>query len=242
MFAIVLFLIIHHFSAMFIQTFFQHRYASHQQFTMSKFWERFFFVFAWISQGASYVSASTYAQMHRMHHAYSDTEKDVHSPKNDPSIWKIFMKTKYWYLGIYFGKIEVDERFKHNLPEWKSFDSFAHGMPSKITWGILYICFYFYFAPSLWLLLLLPFHIFIAPIHGMIINWFAHKVGYRNHKTKDTSTNMLPIEILSLGEGLHNNHHYSPMRANFAQKWFEFDPTYAAIWVMDKLNIIQLKK
>lgn len=242
MLPIILFLIIHHFSSLFVQTFFQHRYAAHQQFTMSKFWERFFFVITWITQGSSYLSASTYGRMHRMHHTYVDTEKDVHSPKNDGTILKMMIKTKDYYMGIYSGKFKVEDRFLGDLPEWKSFDTFAHGMVSRTAWGVLYILFYIYFAPSLWFLFLIPIHLLMGPIHGVIINWFSHKIGYRNHDSNDTSTNLFPVEVLMLGEGLHNNHHHSASRANFAQKWFEIDPTYISIWVMDKLNIIQLNK
>jgi stearoyl-CoA desaturase (delta-9 desaturase) len=67
--------------ALFSQSFFDHRYASHRAFTMSKFWERFFYVFAYITQGSSYLSPHAYGILHRMHHAYTDTEKDPHSPK-----------------------------------------------------------------------------------------------------------------------------------------------------------------
>lgn len=242
MLTIVLFLIIHHFTSLFVQTFFQHRYAAHQLFTMSKGWEKFFFVLTWITQGSSYLSPSTYGRMHRMHHAFADTEKDVHSPKNDPTILKMMLKTKYWYMGIFRGEIIVEDRFLGNLPEWRSFDVFAHGMRSRIVWGFLYLLFYLYFAPSYWLLFLLPIHFFMGPIHGVVINWFSHKFGYRNHKTQDTSTNLFPVEILMMGEGLHNNHHHSATNPNFAQKWFEIDPTYLSMWFMDKLNIIQLKK
>jgi len=31
-----------------------------------------------------------------------------------------------------------------------------------------------------------------------------------------------------------------PMRVNFAAKWWEFDPTYPVIVVLDKLRIIRL--
>jgi stearoyl-CoA desaturase (delta-9 desaturase) len=82
----------------------------------------------------------------------------------------------------------------------------------------------------------------MSPIHGAIINWFAHKIGYRNHKVADTSTNIFPIEIMMLGEGLHNNHHKMGTRANFAQKWFEFDPSYMVILILHGLHIIRLKK
>jgi stearoyl-CoA desaturase (delta-9 desaturase) len=177
-----------------------------------------------------------------MHHTYVDTDKDVHSPKNDGTILKMMIKTKDYYMNIYTGKFKVEDRFLDNLPEWKSFDTFAHGIASRTAWGVLYILFYIYFAPSLWFLFLIPIHLLMGPIHGVIINWFSHKVGYRNHDSNDTSTNLFPVEVLMLGEGLHNNHHHSASRANFAQKWFEIDPTYISIWVMDKLNIIQLKK
>jgi stearoyl-CoA desaturase (delta-9 desaturase) len=50
---------------------------------MNKFWERFFYLLAYISQGSSYVSPKVYAIMHWMHHAYADTEKDPHSPRFD---------------------------------------------------------------------------------------------------------------------------------------------------------------
>jgi stearoyl-CoA desaturase (delta-9 desaturase) len=47
-------------------------------FTMSKAWEKFFYILSWIFQGSSYLSPRAYGIMHRMHHAYADTEKDPH--------------------------------------------------------------------------------------------------------------------------------------------------------------------
>jgi len=49
-------------------------------FTMSPFWEKFWYIFTWVTQGTSYLNARAYAILHRMHHAYSDTEKDPHTP------------------------------------------------------------------------------------------------------------------------------------------------------------------
>ena len=77
---IFLFLILHWYLSLFGQTFFLHRYAAHKMFTMSKAWEKFWYVYTWVMQGSSYLNARAYAILHRMHHAYSDTEKDVHSP------------------------------------------------------------------------------------------------------------------------------------------------------------------
>ncbi|RYD91203.1 MAG: acyl-CoA desaturase, partial [Sphingobacteriales bacterium] len=42
------------------------------------------------------------------------------------------------------------------------------------------------------------------------------------------------------GELFQNNHHKKPNSANFASKWYEFDPTYPVILVLNKLRIIRL--
>jgi stearoyl-CoA desaturase (delta-9 desaturase) len=39
----------------------------------------------------------------------------------------------------------------------------------------------------------------MAPIHGMIINWFGHIYGYVNFKVSDTSKNLFRFDWLMLG-------------------------------------------
>ena len=78
--AIAIFFTGHWFSSLFSQTFFLHRYSAHHMFEMNKFWERFFHIFTFISQGSSYLNARAYAILHRLHHVHSDTKNDPHSP------------------------------------------------------------------------------------------------------------------------------------------------------------------
>ena len=52
---------------------------------------------------------------------------------------------------------------------------------------------------------------------------------------------MWPVEVIMMGEGLHNNHHTHAADANFAQKWWEFDPTYPVIRLLHALGIIKLR-
>ena len=81
----------------------------------------------------------------------------------------------------------------------------------------------------------------MSPIHGAIINWFAHKYGYVNFIVKDTSKNFLPVDFLMMGESYHNNHHKHGNRANFGGiRWHEIDPTYLVIKVLDKLGVISI--
>jgi stearoyl-CoA desaturase (delta-9 desaturase) len=208
---------------------------------MNKFTEKVFFVLTWIFQGSNYLSPFGYGVMHRMHHAFADTENDPHSPKYDETIWKMMWKTKTIYSDIANKKIPLETRFTEGVPQWEAFDKFARSWPSRLFWGIFYVSVYVIFANVWWLWILLPIQFLMSPVHGAIINWFAHKYGYRNFTVGDTSRNFLPVDFLMMGESYHNNHHKYGSRANFGGiRWHEIDPTYQVIKLLDRLNIIQI--
>ncbi|QCK17050.1 acyl-CoA desaturase [Mangrovivirga cuniculi] len=240
---ILTFFVAHWYLSLFFQTFFLHRYASHAAFTMSKGMEKVFFVLTWIFQGSNYLSPYGYGVMHRMHHAYADTPNDPHSPKYDESIFKMMWKTKTIYSAIANRKMKVDSRFTDGVPQWEPFDKFARSWVSRVFWGAIYVFIYWQYADVWWLWLLLPLQFALSPIHGAIINWFAHKYGYTNFKVGDTSKNFLPVDFLMMGESYHNNHHKYGNRANFGGfRWHEIDPTYLVIKGFDKVGIIKLKE
>ncbi len=230
------------YSSLFCQTFFQHRYAAHQAFSMNKFWERAFYIFTYLTQGSSYMSPRAYAVMHRMHHAYTDTDKDPHSPTFSKNVFQMMWRTRMIYSNIYKRKFEVEERFTHNLPDWPAFDRWAHSPVSRISWAIGYVTLFVLLASSLWWLLLLPIVITMGAFHGAIINWYAHKYGYTNFRLKNTSQNLLSVDIFMLGESYHNNHHKSPSAINFGKRWHEIDPVYPFIRFLAWLRIIKLAK
>jgi stearoyl-CoA desaturase (delta-9 desaturase) len=232
------------YSSLFFQTFFQHRYAAHGAFTMNKFWERVFYIFTYITQGSSYMSPRSYAIMHRMHHAYTDTEKDPHSPMFSKNIFGMMMRTRNIYSGIYKGTIEVEERFTRNLPDWPAFDKIAHSTLSRILWAAAYVTLFVWLAASssYWLLLLLPIVLAMGAFHGAVINWFAHKYGYINFKLRNTSHNLLFVDVLMLGESYHNNHHKRPSSINFGTRWHELDPVYPVIRFLAWCRIIKVVK
>ena len=45
-----------------------------------------------------------------------------------------------------------------------------------------------------------------------------------------------------MGELFQNNHHKSPNTPNFARRWFELDPTWPVIRLLNALHIIRLRK
>ncbi|MEO0639274.1 MAG: acyl-CoA desaturase, partial [Bacteroidota bacterium] len=240
--AILIFFIAHWYLSLFTQTFFLHRYAAHKMFTMSKGWEKVFFILTYIFQGSSYLSPRAYGILHRLHHAHADTELDPHSPVVDDDPFKMMLRTRNIFVAIEEETMDIHPKYMKDLPDWRPFDTWASTRASRYIWGLIYIGFYVAFATQWWMFLLLPLHFFMGPIHGVIINWFAHKYGYRNFDTKDTSRNFLPVDLFMMGESYHNNHHTYGGRPNFGIRWHEFDPTYPVILLLNAVGVIKLKK
>lgn len=237
---IFLFLILHWYLSLFAQTFFLHRYGAHKMFTMTQGWERFFYIFTWFTQGSSFLNPRAYAVMHRMHHAYSDTEKDPHSPHFFKEVFTMMWFTKNMYNDLVNRKFTPEQRFDKNYPNWPTVDKIAENYPSRLLFAAFYITFYIVFATHWWMFLFLPIHFLMGPIQGAVVNWAGHKYGYANYNDGDHSRNTLIIDFLMLGELFQNNHHHFAARSNFANKWWEFDPVYPVIRVLDKARIIRI--
>jgi len=240
--AILIFLILHWYLSLFGQTFFLHRYAAHKMFTMSPFWEKFFYIFAWVTQGSSYLNARAYAILHRMHHAYSDTKEDPHTPHFFKEVFTMMMHTKKVYNDVLNHRVEVDPKFDRNYPVYPVIDKIADSWASRLTFAALYIAFYAVFATQWWMFLFLPINFLMGPIQGAVVNWAGHKYGYRNFDSADHSKNTLLWDVLLMGELFQNNHHQAGARPNFAAKWYEFDPTYPIILLFNKIGIIKLAR
>lgn len=211
-------------------------------FTMSKSAEKVFYILTYIFQGSSFLSPKGYGIMHRMHHAYADTELDPHSPMYSNGLFDMMWKTKKIYHDIRLDIADIEPKFKKGVPDWKFIEWLGSNYISRIAWGAFYTLYYFYFATEWYQYLLLPIQFFMGPVHGAIINYFAHKYGYVNYKVDDTAKNLLPVDFLMMGEGYHNNHHKFGGRANFGKKWFEIDPTYPIILILNSIGVIKLKK
>ncbi|RYE38277.1 MAG: acyl-CoA desaturase, partial [Sphingobacteriales bacterium] len=145
---------------------------------------------------SSFLNPRAYAIMHKMHHAYSDTEKDPHSPHFFKDVWEMTMKTKDIYLNYAKYKVEPEKAFRSNYPEWPLLDKLSNAWATRILFGVGYVLFYAYFATHWWMYILLPVHFFMGPIHGAIVNWCGHKYGYSNFDNHDHSRNSLPIDFL----------------------------------------------
>ena len=156
----------------------------------------------------------------------------------------MMMVTKRIYNDFVNKRVTPERAFDGNYPTWGLIDRIGDFWPTRLAFGVAYTVFYIVYVPEgMWYLyLLLPIHYLMGPVHGAIVNWCGHKYGYANHENGDHSKNSLPWDFFMLGELFQNNHHKSANNANFAQKWFEFDPTYPIIKVLSWTRIIKMQR
>lgn len=238
---IFIFLLLHWYVSLFLQSFFHHRYAAHAHCSMSRGWEKFFFICCYIAQGSSYTSPGAYGIMHRLHHAHTDEEEDPHSPHYSTNVLTLMLKTRNSYQDILKGRLMVDEKYRKDLPHWDAFEKIAHNWISRVCWALLYVGIYILLCNAWWQFLFLPLTLAMGASQGVVVNWWAHKFGYENFHLNNTSKNILPVDLFFAGEAYHNNHHRYPGRPNNAVKWFEFDVTYFIMRVMHGCRIIRIK-
>jgi stearoyl-CoA desaturase (delta-9 desaturase) len=115
-------------------------------FALSRPAERFFYLMTFISQGTSFLVPRAYAVLHRMHHAFSDTEQDPHSPHFFTDPFRMMWQTKLVYAALVTGKLTPRVQFGGDLPEWERLDKFGDSMFTRLAWATFYVWFYTHFA------------------------------------------------------------------------------------------------
>lgn len=185
---------------------------------------------------------------HRLHHTYSDTEKDPHSPRFNNSLLKI-NSAHFKYYARFNREFQNPESPSLNgisdlgfgLHPWMKLPivpgvgiSLGNGLVILIHL-IIYMLIY-YWTRSLLIPLALALGFLGHPIQGAVVNFFGHSRGYRNFETPDQSTNHPWVAWAIFGEGYQNNHHYAPSAVKFSAKKGEYDFGYSVCNLLKKLG------
>jgi stearoyl-CoA desaturase (delta-9 desaturase) len=200
-----------------------HRYFSHKSYQLGRAAQLVMAV-----GGATAVQKGPlwWAGHHRRHHRYADTPRDVHSPRE--GFWWSHVG---WVLSRRYKAIDweaVPDLAK--FPELVAVDRWHLAAPTAMGaaclvfagWGgVVAFC---VSTIALW--------------HATFsVNSVAHLWGRRRYQTPDTSRNCWPVALLTLGEGWHNNHHHYPLAVRQGHRWWEIDPAWYALCVLEALGL-----
>ena len=204
-----------------------HRYFSHRAYKTSRA-----FQFALGALGASSLQKGPlwWAAHHRVHHRWSDTPRDLHSPK----------QRGFWYAHVgWILSPAHDETDLSLVPDLARYPELLwlnryHWVPALalalacyavdgargVAWGmgvgtvVLWHCTFF--------------------IHSL-----AHVWGSRRYETADTSRNNLVLALITMGEGWHNNHHHYMNSANQGFFWWEVDASYYVLRALAWVRVVR---
>jgi len=185
-----------------------HRYFSHRSYKTNRPME---IILAVVGTLATLGSIISWVAVHRYHHQHADTEMDPHSPRHIG-----------WFKAYTYNWKRVDISRKYIADVIKDpVIVFLHKHYFKVIF--LYVIILSIIDP------LLIIFAYAIPATGCLngvasVTVIGHIHGYETHQTKDTAKNSWIANILSLGEGWHNNHHAHPGSWKQGEKWWEIDP------------------
>ncbi len=203
-----------------------HRYFSHSSFSTTKSKQ---YLLTVISILAGQGSPFEYSVIHRHHHLYSDTDKDIHGPRqgfwHSVFLWSI--QSTEWFLQV--KKVSLKKSADVTKDKLVQFVNKKY----YLIWSVLIILTALIHWKITLFFLLAPVG-FEALHNGLISSYLSHKKfygAYRNFETSDDSVNYKFLVYFQTGEAFHNNHHQFPNRSNMAVQKGEFD---LAGWVVDR--------
>ncbi|KAJ2850794.1 stearoyl-CoA 9-desaturase [Coemansia brasiliensis] len=209
-----------------------HRLWAHRAYRASKPLELFLAIF-----GASSIQGSIiwWVQNHRLHHRYTDTERDPYN-----------IKRGFWYAHhgwILFRRKEDDLGYADMT------DLHANKI---VVWQYNY-----YFFICAFTSLVLPtvvcgwlfgdwkggfFWGAVARLVGVqqitfCVNSVAHTFGTQPYSDEQTPRDNWITGIITLGEGYHNFHHAFPNDYRNGVRWYDIDLTKWVLWLLEQANL-----
>ncbi len=217
-----------------------HRYFSHRAFKTGRVMRS---LLALLGSSAGQGSLFWWVSHHRDHHKYSDQARDIHSP------------VAHGFFDGHMGWLLRGDSMQPGsapLHDWKKYPELvwidrAYG-PLMIAQGAAL------FALGAWIdsrwpaagtsgAQMLVWGLFVSMVLLLhvtfCVNSVCHRFGRRVFETDDNSRNNAVIGVLALGEGWHNNHHAFPWSARLGLRWWQFDPSWLVLRVLQSLRLVR---
>jgi fatty-acid desaturase len=206
-----------------------HRLHTHRGFKTPKWFEYFLAVCGTLTLEGG---PMFWVAIHRQHHQHSDQPADPHTPR----------VSGFWsHLGwVVFGEAQHNDtaimsRYAPDLGRDRFYQwlSTYHWVPLTSVGLVL-------LAIGGWPMV--NWAIFLRVVVGLHATWLVnsatHMWGRRRFMTKDDSKNSWWVAALTFGEGWHNNHHAHPVSARHGLAWYEFDPTWIELKLLNAIGLV----
>ena len=228
---------------------FHHMLLTHRSFKCSRWIENTGSLFGTLTWRGPFAGPVRYVAMHKIHHAYSDTELDPHTPTK--GFWFALL-TWFWQMPLGFTRHEYYDRYAPDLAQdrFHAFcDRNVHLL--QLAWGAL--CF---LGGGVWPMLsqgssfdlengarYVVYGVFVRAFLSLYlinaVDLINHTVGYRSYATKDQSTNSFLMASIHLGGAIswHNNHHAHQHYFHVKKHWWEFDVHHLFLMGLEKIGL-----
>jgi stearoyl-CoA desaturase (delta-9 desaturase) len=208
-----------------------HRLLTHRSFVTRPRWLEY--VLTALGCCASQGGAIGWVADHRKHHALADREDDVHSP----------LRGLAWAYTVWWMTPEVTSS-RHTTNYCRKWAPDLESDPVHRVLDRIQIVFPLLMFAVLFSLGGLPWLIWGGFVRSVLVlhttwlvNSATHVWGYRTYPTRDLSTNLWWVALLTFGEGWHNNHHAFPTSARQGLEWWEIDLTYTVIRILSAIGL-----
>ena len=178
-------------------------------------------------------SAIRWANDHRLHHAFVDTDKDPYSIKKGLLHAHI--------LWMFFKTDPIDPKVVSDLTQKKLLVFQNKYYP----WCMLGVNLFVFLVVG-WLLgdflgaFIFAWWVRMLFLHHTTycINSLAHFWGTQDYSREHSAVDNYLISLLTYGEGYHNYHHSFASDYRNGIHWYHFDPAKWFIWTLYKLGLL----
>ncbi len=205
-----------------------HRLLTHRGFKVPRWLE---YALATIGTLSAQGPLMIWVAEHRLHHRYSDTEKDPHDVRRG-------------FFYAHMGHLFYHKDFEDDRTQWLKYvpdmaqHRYYHFLNDYSVLVALLTLPVLYWAGGWEFVLWGGFVRAVIMLHATwFVNSACHMWGYKNYPSRDLATNCWWAAILAAGEGWHNNHHSQPAVAAHGHKWWEFDLTWIMIRLLERLGL-----
>ncbi|KLJ06872.1 acyl-CoA desaturase [Blastomyces silverae] len=176
-----------------------------------------------------------WARGHRVHHRYTDTEKDPYSVR------KGFVYSHFGWMIMkqnpkLLGRTDVSDLKEDPVVMWQH----RHYLLTVVMMGLAVPMLVAGFGWGDWwggFIYSGILRIFFIQQATFCVNSLAHWLGEQPFDDRNSPRDHIVTALVTLGEGYHNFHHEFPSDYRNAIEWYQYDPTKWTIWLWKQVGL-----